>query len=266
MNAAPRVMSSGLAGACTSLALAVLALACGGDASQGKRGPKRALPVDGAPPAAEAEEEVDVQAEAAPDSRAPEAHVRSLGTKGAVDCPVGTEPRGAAPPVAFESYCLRRTDGDPVRHGPYRQWYPDGTVRAEGKLEDGERDGTWTEFFEDGTPKAITTFAAGVRDGKWRTFHPDGTPEGEGSYDGGKKSGLATFWWENGTKKAEGTWKDDVKVGESTNWSADGKLQSRGSYVAGNKHGEWIDVDASGTEVKSTWADGVRVGPPATAP
>lgn len=234
----------------------MLVAACSGDEAQGPRGPKRVLPAAEAPADRPPAPRDDAKVEA----RAPE-DVRAPAAEGAVDCPAGTESRGAAPPVALESYCLRRTDAGAVRHGPYRQWFSDGTVRAEGTFSDGERDGSFTEYHEDGFPKAVTTFSRGVRDGKWRTFHPGGALEAEGTYDDGKKSGLATFYWPEGTKKAEGTWRDDVKVGESTNWYPDGTLQSSGAYVAGNKHGEWIDVDAAGVEVKSTWQDGVRVAP-----
>lgn len=227
-----------------------------GEEEQGRRGPKRALPVAGTPAP-----EADAPAEPAVDDDAPrdDARVRSLGPKGAVDCPVGSERRGAAPPAALESYCLRRTDTASVQHGPYRRWYPDGTVRAEGTYENGTREGTWTEYAEDGSPRSITTFHRDVRDGKWQTFHPGGALEGEGTYEDGKKSGRATFYWPDGTKKAEGTWENDVKVGESTNFHPDGTLQSRGNYVAGKKDGEWIDVDSAGRQVTSTWKDGVKV-------
>lgn len=229
------------------------------DPGGGTRGPKRALgavaPEDEAPLP---DEDEDPPTRPGPRD---EARARSMGTQGAVDCPGGTEARGAEPPAALESYCLRRTEDGAVRHGPYRQWYADGTVRADGSFDDDQRDGLWTEYREDGTKKAETTFEDGARDGRWRTFYPDGSVEGEGTYREGRKSGRATFWYEDGTKKAEGTWENDLKVGPSTNWRADGTVESRGEYVAGNKHGKWVDVDAAGNEVESTWKDGEPVAP-----
>ena len=61
-----------------------------------------------------------------------------------LDCPDGSEQVGAHPPDGIESWCQRElADGSIQRHGPARQWYRSGQIKASGSFSAGEPSSDW---------------------------------------------------------------------------------------------------------------------------
>jgi hypothetical protein len=77
-------------------------------------------------------------------------------------CPNGTTPKGETKPASREAWCELQSNGKTVNHGPYRSWWPNGRLGAQG------------------------TYVYGKQDGKWRGWYPSGQLQGEEWYDNGR--------------------------------------------------------------------------------
>lgn len=82
-------------------------------------------------------------------------------------CPSGSKERGVK---GDAQWCeVQNRDGVYVRSGPFKSWWKNGTVRAEGNYKDGKYNGVWFEDNEDGIRRWEKTYADGelVGNGKW---------------------------------------------------------------------------------------------------
>lgn len=84
-----------------------------------------------------------------------------------LDCPIRTDEKR----IGREQWCETPRGN---RHGPYRRWYDDGTLAAQGEYEYDQKEGVWVEF------------------------HPNGALREEGQYDDGKRSGTWVTWGADG--------------------------------------------------------------------
>lgn len=244
----------------TYLALLVaITLGCGDDTRPGRRGPKRDLEAAAAAEAAKAEGDGGGKARG-DDGEGPEpsAPTRLAPARGLVTCPSNTEHRGGGPKGSGDSYCVTVEDGEPVKHGPVREWRPDGTLKLEGEYDHGKKSDLWTVYREDGTLDNESTYDEDQLHGPWTTYHPNGQKSGEGKYERGKKTDSTTFWYDNGQMKAQSTYADDLREGRSVNWYRDGAVQSQGDYVAGKKEGPWMEFSPSGESTQKNYAAGVE--------
>lgn len=71
---------------------------------------------------------------------------------------------------------LRLDELGEVTNGVRREYFDDGTIKAEGRMRKGELDGPWHWFRKDGTPLRSGSFRLGERVGTWTTFDADGHP------------------------------------------------------------------------------------------
>ena len=92
-----------------------------------------------------------------------------------IGCPEGTIPNGESVPEIREAWCELHADEGVVQHGPYRSWYPDGTLGTKGQ-------------FDRGKP-----------DGHWYGWHTNGAKQGEIIYDDGEIASLV-YWNEDGVE------------------------------------------------------------------
>ena len=145
-----------------------------------------------------------------------------------LECPPGAERRGAPPPEDHAVWCeLTGLDGSPLRHGPARTFYDDGTPWLEERYLDGQRDGHAVEYHRGG--------------GKAR----------EGSWVHGGKIGTWTIWFPDGTVEEESTWKDGVMNGPFLQRWPGGALRTTGRYCLGVQCGVWRSFDERGKEIGS---------------
>jgi len=251
----------------TLVAMAVaagLVLGCGDEKRPGKRGPKRDLEADAAAQAAKAAKAAKAENDggggaAGEDGGAePTAPTKLAPRRGLVTCPSNTEHRGGGPTGSGDSYCVTLEDDGAVKHGPVREWRPDGTLKVEGEYDRGRKSDLWSVYREDGTLDNESTYDDDQLHGPWTTYHPNGKKSGEGQYDAGNKTGATTFWYDNGQMKAQSTYKDNLREGRSVNWYRDGAVQSQGDYVAGKKDGPWMEFSPSGESTQKNYAAGVQ--------
>jgi len=75
-------------------------------------------------------------------------------------------------------------DGDGLRTGVWRFWFPNGRLAREIEFAAGVRDRAAREWHENGAPAAEGFYAGGVRDGRWRFWDPSGRLIREVTYGG----------------------------------------------------------------------------------
>jgi len=67
-----------------------------------------------------------------------------------ITCPDGATLNGETTPEAGESWCELPLNGTVVMHGPYRSWWPDGTLGTSGRYDRGKAVGKWSGWFPSG--------------------------------------------------------------------------------------------------------------------
>ena len=76
--------------------------------------------------------------------------------------------------VLIVEYSVISNANPPMRHGPYRKFFPDGSLRAEGQYDRGARQGRWTSYYPDGQVRKVSVYHAGKDDGEWFAYRNDG--------------------------------------------------------------------------------------------
>lgn len=79
-----------------------------------------------------------------------------------------------------------------------REYYEDGALLKEGKLQDGKREGLWKSFRRSGVLWSEGDFKNGLRNGVTTTYHPNGKIYYLGEYTNGAKSGNWKFYNKDG--------------------------------------------------------------------
>lgn len=70
---------------------------------------------------------------------------------------------------------LRLAELSTVTDGVRRDYYPDGALKAVGRMKDGELHGNWRWYRSDGSLMRTGSFSRGLRTGTWDTWERDGT-------------------------------------------------------------------------------------------
>jgi hypothetical protein len=178
-------------------------------------------------------------------------------------CAAGTAEKRSESPAGAAVWCER--DGS-VKHGPWREFAPDSSLRVEGQYADGKMDGVWTHYHpspkdtgDSATAKPASSTAAaptarerqgsyraGRKLGVWTRWHANGVKAREATHDPATTTVPWTTWREDGSKWATGTIVELRDQGEYTEWHPNGKLGAKGVYEKGEKVGEWQYWDLDG--------------------
>jgi len=173
------------------------------------------------------------------------------------------------------------TDGK--RHGEYKEFYPDSTLRAEGLFIDGLRSSEWKFYYHNGKVQEVGSYKEGDPDGSWIWYYDNGQTQIEeqfykgqpngpykeydskgnlivsGTYFDGMKNGK---WIEEiGDMRTEGEYRNDKQVGEWVSYYDNGKMAFQGKFNAGYPDGEHFFYYENGKlrEIQ-TYAAGVKHG------
>jgi|GEM_PF-6949429 len=68
------------------------------------------------------------------------------------------------------------------RDGPSREYYQDGTLKAEGEYVKDKREGVWIFYFSSGKKERVVTYSAGQEHGPAEEFYESGGSRSKGSY------------------------------------------------------------------------------------
>ena len=122
-----------------------------------------------------------------------------------LDCPGGSTAKERTTPEAREAWC---EDGDGLRHGTRRAWYPDGTPWFIGAYERGKRTGEWQFWYPSGARMSSGTYRNDKLHGAFTRWHDGAGKSVTGACAGGVADGLWTRWTPNERKEIEVTFAD----------------------------------------------------------
>ncbi|HYV47486.1 MAG TPA: hypothetical protein VFA20_21650 [Myxococcaceae bacterium] len=153
-------------------------------------------------------------------------------------------------------YCQR--DGFP--EGPWR-------VRTKNGLEQfnytgGKILGPYTLFYPDGTPKVTGSLNEKKKVGTWTTFGPDGMKTEQVSYANDKLEGPSVKFFPDGKVAQQKNYRMDKLEGKYLAYHPGGAKAEEGDYVAGQKVGRWMSWNPQGLVVEDK--DWGKPGAPGT--
>jgi antitoxin component YwqK of YwqJK toxin-antitoxin module len=156
--------------------------------------------------------------------------------------------------------------------GIHREFGPDGSVTAariyndagkvvsEGIIDiEGKRVGEWKDYYPEGNLKATGNYVDNLRSGKWTFYFRNNKIEQTGEYIKGKENGIWTWYYENGNTWREESYFNGREDGVMVEYLENGKVITRGDYVDGEKEGEWYYRVGDHIEVGS-YITGLRDG------
>ena len=136
--------------------------------------------------------------------------------------------------------------------GIHREYGPDGSVTAARIYNDlgkvisegiidvaGKRQDEWKDYYPDGNLKAMGSYLDNLRSGKWTFYFKNGNIEQTGEYIKGKEIGIWTWYYENGNVWREESYFNGKEDGIMIEYSENGKIITKGDWVDGEKEGEW---------------------------
>jgi uncharacterized protein len=138
------------------------------------------------------------------------------------------------------------TGRDGVRNGPWKDYYLDGRLKAEGNYSDGVRTGKWTFYHPNGVVEQVGEFDEQGRPvGRWEWYYPSGNMLREEQFLKGLADGIMTEYREDGSIIAEGDFIDGEEEGA---WLYDiGNYREEGGFGFGRRHGVWKHYFGDGT-------------------
>jgi len=139
--------------------------------------------------------------------------------------------------------------------------YHNGLITGEGNmLDDGNKDGHWKEYFTDGSLKAEGNYEDGKPMGEWKYYHLNGKTEQMGKFSKqGKPDGKWKWFYENGKLLREENYRNGLRDGLLSEYDEDGKLIQEGEFVNGEEDGPWFYLTGDDF-VKGSYHDGLRTG------
>jgi antitoxin component YwqK of YwqJK toxin-antitoxin module len=113
--------------------------------------------------------------------------------------------------------------------GLWREWYPDGTPRAEIDFgEPGKKELLASRYWHANASLAAEgTCRAGLREGEWRFLDEGGQLLRRGEFQDGLRHGAWLFLRPDGSKEAEGRYEHGLRVGTWTLWDELGEAHLR---------------------------------------
>lgn len=140
--------------------------------------------------------------------------------------------------------------------------YRNGAIIGEGiVLEDGSKDGPWKEFYSDGALRAEGKYEAGKPVGEWKYYHPNGKIEQQGKYNKqGKPDGTWRWYYDNGQLLREEAYYGGKQDGLSEEYDENGTLIEKGEYLDGLEDGPWV-FSLGDYAYRGSYRDGLRTGP-----
>jgi antitoxin component YwqK of YwqJK toxin-antitoxin module len=151
------------------------------------------------------------------------------------------------------------TDALGNREGPWKLWYPDGSVQAEGVYAGGVREGEWTFYYPNGEVAQRGSYREGAFHGAWVWYYPGGKIHRKEQYRNGKEDGQILEYSPEGQILVEGEYVRGLRNGA---WTVDvNDHREQGAYIDGEKTGEWIHTHASGTVIfRGSYVNGMPEG------
>ncbi len=136
-----------------------------------------------------------------------------------------------------------------------------GKMISEGIIDDeGVKDGPWKEYYEEGELRAEGTYNQGKRVGKWKFYHQNGSVEQDGNYNSqGNPEGAWKWFFDNGNVERDESYRNGLNDGIYTEYDETGKVAVQGEYIDGLEEGFW-KYQYGDTREEGTYKGGKRNG------
>lgn len=126
------------------------------------------------------------------------------------------------------------------------QYHPNGTMRKEGAISDGDADGTWKYYSTFGVLTHSLNFKEGKYEGKYIVFYTNGKPKLERTYVKDEETGITTNYFVNGTVNQQGEAIKNERNGYWKEYKIDGSLDRLLYYINGDVDGWNVYYDLNG--------------------
>lgn len=139
--------------------------------------------------------------------------------------------------------------------------YTLGKKSGEGLIrEDGSHHGPWKDYYHDGSLKAEGNYTQGKKTGDWVFYYPGGKLEQKGRYNkDGKPHGMWRWYYENGQLWREESYRSGSKDGLSVTYDETGRVIESGDFLDGEEDGPWFELIGD-TYTRGEYRDGRRTG------
>lgn len=118
--------------------------------------------------------------------------------------------------------------------------YEQGVLLAKGITDQQNRkQGLWKEYYPDGSLKAEGEYADDLKIKVWKFYYPNGKTEQTGSYVNGKPNGRWQWFYDDGKLFREEEYRNGAEDGFSIELTLSGDTLSFGEYVEGEREGKW---------------------------
>lgn len=119
--------------------------------------------------------------------------------------------------------------------------YEDGIVLSEGIIDEkGRKQGPWKFFYRDGSLRAEGAYSNDLKIGRWRYLFRNGDVEQIGNYLRGEPDGLWTWYFEEGAILRQEEYAMGLEDGLSVEYNDSGAVIAQGEYIGGYKEGPWF--------------------------
>jgi len=133
--------------------------------------------------------------------------------------------------------------------GPFKAYFPDGTILQEGSFENGILANEVKSYFQNGSIKAIGNFENGLPEGSATEFDIKGDTIYQYRYKEGILDGKSEKYKE-GRLSEISYYSKGVMDGEYISYHPNGEVYIQGNYRNGRPNGLWLFYDTEGTVIK----------------
>lgn len=125
----------------------------------------------------------------------------------------------------IEMYGLYKDNHLDTPNGNFYWYYPNGSIKKQGKFVNGKKQGEWLEWFSDKRIKRVTNYTnSGIEDYSVSWFQNGNTRDS--SYFDAEGNGIYFEWFLNGTLSAEGRYKNHSKNGRWVYYHSNTKVSA----------------------------------------
>ena len=136
-----------------------------------------------------------------------------------------------------------------------------GRVIGHGIIDEaGLRQGPWKEYYVEGPLKAEGVYVNNLRSAQWKFYHLNGKLEQIGRFDKkGKATGNWKWYYDNGLLRRDENLYEGIYEGDYVEFHIDSTVLLEGTFVDNIKEGTWTESH-NGYREEGDYLDGVREG------
>jgi antitoxin component YwqK of YwqJK toxin-antitoxin module len=148
-----------------------------------------------------------------------------------------------------------------LKQGPWKHFYRNGNLKAQGRYRDDLKVGEWKYFYpEENKLEQIGSYVKGEPDGEWLWYFPNGELWRVENFFNGREDGISIEYNDTGAVIAKGQYIDGFREGLWTLKINDHREE--GKYFEGQRTGTWRSYYLSNNQLRfeGQYESGIRNG------